>query len=125
MHLNSFNMYFYWMHKRISKCYRADREYKKGSCLQDDIGRYFCMTGIRTFVSDEKAEDIETNFYYVVAYHTLTESFFETGIRIHYMHLTGIFLHLVQEFIFSIPVFDNIDTYNNESCAPFPDPNKV
>ncbi len=32
---------------------------------------------------------------------------------------------LDQKFVFSIPVYDNIFTYNNEPCEPFPDPNKI
>ncbi len=31
---------------------------------------------------------------------------------------------LNQEFVFSIPVYENIPTYNNEEYEAYPDPNK-
>ena len=37
----------------------------------------------------------------------------------------GVMFDLDKEFTFSIPIFENINTYNNEPCAPFPDPNRV
>lgn len=33
--------------------------------------------------------------------------------------------NLQYEFVFSIPVYENIPTYNNEEYAAFPDPNKI
>lgn len=38
---------------------------------------------------------------------------------------SGNMFDLQHEFVFSIPVYENIPTYNNEEYAAFPDPNKV
>ena len=37
----------------------------------------------------------------------------------------GTMFNLQYEFVFSIPVYENIPTYNNEEYAAFPDPNKI
>ena len=36
----------------------------------------------------------------------------------------GKLFDLDKKFIFSIPIYENIFTYNNEPFAAFPDPNK-
>ena len=41
------------------------------------------------------------------------------------MSKRGTLFNLQHEFVFNIPVYENIPTYNNEEYAAFPDPNKV